>query len=68
MPHWLGKDLFHSSHRANLLRKDSGFYSKFNWNENSENPFCENPSFFHNEMCTNLEIGTCTHTMKWQRT
>jgi len=39
-PKWLGNDLFHSSHRANLLRKDEGFYSKFLWTEDSSNPYC----------------------------
>jgi len=39
-PKWLGNDLFHSSHRANLLRKDKGFYSKFLWTEDSSNPYC----------------------------
>ena len=38
-PNWLGNDLFHSSHRANLLRKDQEYYSKFMWNENPENPY-----------------------------
>jgi hypothetical protein len=38
-PDWLGDDLFHSSHRANLLRKDYGYYSQFGWKENSENPY-----------------------------
>jgi len=38
-PDWLGNDLLHSSHRANLLRKDKSFYSKYMWNENSENPY-----------------------------
>ena len=38
-PSWLGNDLFHSSHRANLLRKDKEFYSKFCWNEDSDNPY-----------------------------
>ena len=38
-PQWLGNDLFHSSHRANLLRKDKEFYSKFCWNEDSDNPY-----------------------------
>jgi len=38
-PQWIGNDLFHSSHRANLLRKDREFYSKFYWNENSESPY-----------------------------
>ena len=38
-PHWLGNDLFHSSHRANLLRKDNEYYSKFMGNEDSTNPY-----------------------------
>ena len=38
-PHWLGDDLFHSSHRANLLRKDQEYYSKFMWNENPDDPY-----------------------------
>jgi len=38
-PHWLGKEEFHSSHRANLLRKDREYYSQFNWKENPENPY-----------------------------
>ena len=38
-PHWLGNERFHSSHRANLLRKDSEYYSKFFWTEDSTNPY-----------------------------
>ena len=38
-PHWLGKESFHSSHRANLLRKDHEYYSQFEWNENPESPY-----------------------------
>ena len=38
-PQWLGNDLFHSSHRSNLLRKDQDYYSKFFWTEDSENPY-----------------------------
>ena len=38
-PHWLGKEEFHSSHRANLLRKDYEFYSKFGGKENPEAPY-----------------------------
>ncbi len=38
-PDWLGDELFHSSHRANLLRKDSEYYSQFEWKEDSENPY-----------------------------
>ena len=38
-PHWLGKEELHSSHRANLLRKDSEWYGQFNWSENPEAPY-----------------------------
>ena len=38
-PHWLGNESFHSSHRANLLRKDYEYYSKFGWTENPESPY-----------------------------
>ena len=38
-PHWLGNKSFHSSHRANLLRKDYEYYSQFGWKENSSNPY-----------------------------
>ena len=38
-PHWLGNKSFHSSHRANLLRKDLEYYSKFGWIENPINPY-----------------------------
>ena len=39
-PDWLGNDLFHSSHRANLLRKDKEYYSKFLWTEDCTDPYC----------------------------
>ena len=39
MPHWLGNNEFHASHRANLLRKDYEHYSQFGWKENSELPY-----------------------------
>ena len=39
IPHWIGKEEFHSSHRANLLRKDLEWYSQFGWTENSESPY-----------------------------
>jgi hypothetical protein len=32
-PPWLGDERLHSSHRANLLRKDYKYYSKFGWSE-----------------------------------
>lgn len=33
LPYWFGKEVFHASHRSNLLRKNPGFYSKYNWLE-----------------------------------
>ena len=38
-PDWLGIELFHSSHRANLLRKDYGYYIKYGWTEDLELPY-----------------------------
>ena len=38
-PHWIGKEELHSSHRANLLRKDSEWYGQFNWKENPKSPY-----------------------------
>lgn len=37
MPVWLGNEKLHSSHRANLLRKDYDFYSRYNWKEKDMN-------------------------------
>ena len=39
-PHWLGNDLFHSSHRSNLLRKDKELYSTYMWTEDCTDPYC----------------------------
>lgn len=39
LPRWLGDEKFHSSHRANLLRKDYNYYSKFGWHESAELPY-----------------------------
>lgn len=38
-PIFLGFDRFHSSHRANLLKKDTDFYSKYGWSENPLDPY-----------------------------
>ena len=38
-PHWIGKEELHSSHRANLLRKDYEHYSQFNWTEDPTSPY-----------------------------
>lgn len=39
MPFWWGNEKVHSSHRANLLRKDVNHYSQFGWTENPEMPY-----------------------------
>lgn len=39
LPSFLGNERFHSSHRANLLKKEPEFYSKYNWTENPEDPY-----------------------------
>jgi hypothetical protein len=33
LPIWLGNELFHASHRSNLLRKDPRHYGRFGWTE-----------------------------------
>ena len=38
-PHWLGNKELHSSHRSNLLRKDSDHYSQFGWVESDDKPY-----------------------------
>ena len=35
-PWWLGIEEFHASHRAALLAKDYGYYSKYGWKEEPE--------------------------------
>ena len=32
-PTWFGDERLHSSHRSNLLRKDSDWYGQFGWSE-----------------------------------
>jgi len=39
LPHWLGNEDFHSSHRANLLRKDQGYYLSHGWKEDLNDPY-----------------------------
>lgn len=36
---WLGFEPLHASHRSNLLRKDSFFYSQFGWSEPKNLPY-----------------------------
>ena len=39
MPHWLGSEEFHASHRSNLLRKNIEFYAKRGWIEDVNKPY-----------------------------
>ena len=39
MPEWFGNEKFHSSHRANLMKKDPEFYSQYRWSEDPSNPY-----------------------------
>jgi hypothetical protein len=36
-PWWAG--FIHSSHRSNLVRKDQGFYGRYNWPEDGSKPY-----------------------------
>ena len=36
---WVGKKVFHDSHKSNLLRKDKRYYSRFKWNVSSTLPY-----------------------------
>jgi len=38
-PEWWGREDVHSSHRANLLRKDPVFYGQYGWTESPEEPY-----------------------------
>ena len=49
LPDWIGFEMFHSSHRANLLRKEPEYYSRHNWSENPNDPYLwldENKSWY----------------------
>lgn len=39
-PPWFGWGDLHASHRSNLLRKDSDYYSQFGWSEPNDLPYC----------------------------
>lgn len=39
LPPWFGNEPFHASHRSNLLRKDTKYYSQFGWTESSDLPY-----------------------------
>ena len=38
-PPFMGNNRFHSSHRANLLKKEPEFYQKYGWTENPKDPY-----------------------------
>lgn len=38
-PKWIGDERLHSSHRANLLRKDKAYYSRYGWTESVDLPY-----------------------------
>lgn len=38
-PPFIGNERFHSSHRANLLKKEPEFYNKYGWTENPQDPY-----------------------------
>lgn len=39
LPPFIGDEKFHASHRANLLKKEPNFYSRYGWNENPSDPY-----------------------------
>jgi len=39
LPPFIGNERFHSSHRANLLKKEPEFYQKYGWTENPQDPY-----------------------------
>ena len=39
IPPFIGNERFHSSHRANVLKKDQSFYSNYGWSENPQDPY-----------------------------
>jgi hypothetical protein len=38
-PKWWGETRFHDSHKANLLKKDTEFYSRYKWNVDPSSPY-----------------------------
>jgi hypothetical protein len=39
LPHWVGNERLHASHRSNLLRKDPVHYGQFGWAEPDNIPY-----------------------------
>jgi len=39
IPSFVGNERFHSSHRANLLKKEPDFYNQYGWTENPQDPY-----------------------------
>jgi hypothetical protein len=38
-PPWLGRREIHAAYRSNLLRKDPGFYGRYDWKEPPDLPY-----------------------------
>jgi len=38
-PPFIGNEIFHASHRSNLLRKDADYYGQFGWGEPDNLPY-----------------------------
>ena len=38
-PDFIGNERFHSSHRANLLKKEPDFYNQYGWTEDPSGPY-----------------------------
>lgn len=39
MPHWIGNEAFHASHRGNLLKKAPDWYGMFKWKDSPLLPY-----------------------------
>lgn len=39
LPFWFGNEIFHASHRSNLLRKDYDYYKQYGWKEDNTLPY-----------------------------
>lgn len=56
-PKWFGNEMFHASHRSNLLRKDYIYYSQFGWEDNPEDPYVwidKENNFYRQKSGTNI--------------
>lgn len=46
LPPWFGRKEFHDSHKSNLLRKDSEFYSQYGWGVSDNLPYIWNEEYY----------------------